>query len=256
APASAPDRPDPPTATRADHGPPSPAPARAARTSSAPGAALRTTVDAATADAARELARTGRATLHMVGLAAFATVLGAATGRRDLLVGVAFAGRTSVAAERSVGCHVNTLPLRLRPAPDRTFASLLAEARRVTLFAAAHQDVPFDLLVERLRPTRRPRRNPLVQVAFGVQNAPPARHRSAAGVEFSGVELTPDTARLDLTLWLDERRDGLAALWTYRTDLFDHDGVVTWHRRFGAVLRTAAADPRRSLADCADTAGE
>ncbi|WNM40179.1 amino acid adenylation domain-containing protein [Micromonospora halotolerans] len=219
------------------------------------GAALRTTVDAATAAAARELARAGRASLHMVGLAAFATLLGAATGRRDLLVGVAFAGRTSVAAEQSVGCHVNTLPLRLRPAPDRGFADLLAEARRVTLFAAAHQDVPFDLLVQRLRPTRRPRRNPLVQVAFGVQNAPPARHRGAAGVEFTGMELTPDTARLDLTLWLDERRDGLAALWTYRTDLFDHDGVAAWHRRFGAVLRTAAADPRRSLADCADTAG-
>ncbi|GHJ55581.1 hypothetical protein Nm8I071_48880 [Nonomuraea sp. TT08I-71] len=220
-----------------------------------PGAALRTIVDAATARAARELARAERVSLHMVGLAAFATLLGAATGRHDLLVGVAFAGRTSVAAEQSVGCHVNTLPLRLRPAPERGFADLLAEARRVTLFAAAHQDVPFDLLVERLRPTRRPRRNPLVQVAFGVQNAPPARHRGAAGIEFTGVELTPDTARLDLTLWLDERRDGLAALWTYRTDLFDHDGVAAWHRRFCAVLRTAAADPRRSLADCADTAG-
>ncbi|MET7959649.1 amino acid adenylation domain-containing protein [Micromonospora zamorensis] len=219
------------------------------------GAALRTTVDPATADAVRELARAERVSLHMVGLAAFATVLGAATGRHDLLIGAAFAGRTSVAAERSVGCHVNTVPLRLRPSPERRFADLLAEARRVTLFAAAHQDVPFDLLVERLRPTRRPHRTPLVQVAFGVQNAPPARHRSAAGVEFTGVELTPDTARLDLTLWLDERRDGLAALWTYRTDLFDHDGVVTWHRRFTALLRTAAADPRRSLADCVDTLG-
>ncbi|MEU4477584.1 amino acid adenylation domain-containing protein [Micromonospora sp. NPDC023966] len=234
--AAAPTRPDP------GHGPP-------------PGGALRTTLDAATARAARELARAERVSLHMVGLAAFAALLGAATGRRDLLVGVAFAGRTSLAAEESVGCHVNTLPLRLRPAPDRRFTDLLAEARRVTLFAAAHQDVPFDLLVERLRPTRRPRRNPLVQVAFGVQNAPPARHRDAAGVEFTGVELTPDTARLDLTLWLDERRDGPAALWTYRTDLFDHDGVVAWHRRFTGVLRTAAADPRRSLADCADTAG-
>ncbi|MFI7282462.1 amino acid adenylation domain-containing protein [Micromonospora chersina] len=222
---------------------------------SASGAALRTILDAATARAARELARAERVSLHMVGLAAFATLLGAVTGRRDLLVGVAFAGRTSVAAEQSVGCHVNTLPLRLGPAPERGFADLLAEARRVTLFAAAHQDVPFDLLVERLRPTRRPRRNPLVQVAFGVQNAPPARHRGAAGIEFAGVELTPDTARLDLTLWLDDRRDGLAALWTYRTDLFDHDGVAAWHRRFCAVLRTAAADPRRSLADCADTAG-
>ncbi|WP_444948077.1 amino acid adenylation domain-containing protein [Micromonospora ureilytica] len=219
------------------------------------GAALRTTVDAATADTVRELARAERVSLHMVGLAAFATLLGAATGRHDLLIGVAFAGRTSVAAEQSVGCHVNTVPLRLRPAPERCFADLLAEARRVTLFAAAHQDVPFDLLVERLRPTRRPHRTPLVQVAFGVQNAPPARHRGAAGVEFTGVELTPDTARLDLTLWLDERRDGLAALWTYRTDLFDHDGVAAWHRRFTALLRTAAADPRRSLADCVDILG-
>ncbi|MFF4892854.1 amino acid adenylation domain-containing protein [Micromonospora chersina] len=248
----------PPTIQDADDGSP---PGAALRTTldaddgSPSGAALRTTLDAATARAARELARAERVSLHMVGLAAFATLLGAATGRRDLLVGVAFAGRTSVAAEQSVGCHVNTLPLRLRPAPERGFADLLAEARRVTLFAAAHQDVPFDLLVERLRPTRRPRRNPLVQVAFGVQNAPPARHRGAAGIEFTGVELTPDTARLDLTLWLDDRRDGLTALWTYRTDLFDHDGVAVWHRRFCAVLRTAAADPRRSLADCADTAG-
>ncbi|MEH0844199.1 condensation domain-containing protein, partial [Micromonospora sp. CPCC 205711] len=232
----------PPPAARPGAGPPS-------------GAALRTTVDAATAEAVRELARAERVSLHMVGLAAFATLLGAATGRHDLLIGVAFAGRTSVAAEQSVGCYVNTLPLRLRPAPDRCFADLLDEARRVTLLAAAHQDVPFDLLVERLRPTRRPHRNPLVQVAFGVQNAPPARHRGAAGVEFTGVELTPDTARLDLTLWLDERRDGLEALWTYRTDLFDHDGVLAWHRRFTALLRTAAADPRRSLADCADIPG-
>ncbi|WP_327035384.1 amino acid adenylation domain-containing protein [Micromonospora ureilytica] len=219
------------------------------------GAALRTTVDSATADAVSELARTERVSLHMVGLAAFATLLGAATGRHDLLIGVAFAGRTSVAAEQSVGCHVNTVPLRLRPAPERRFADLLDEARRVTLFAAAHQDLPFDLLVERLRPTRQPHRTPLVQVAFGVQNAPPARHLGTAGFEFTGVELTPDTARLDLTLWLDERRDGLEALWTYRTDLFDHDGVVAWHRRFTALLRTAAADPRRSLADCVDTLG-
>ncbi|KAB1935947.1 amino acid adenylation domain-containing protein [Micromonospora sp. ALFpr18c] len=219
------------------------------------GAALKATVDTATVDAVRELARTARVSLHMVGLAAFAALLGAATGRDDLLIGVAFAGRTSVAAEESVGCHVNTVPLRLRPAPGRRFADLLDEARRVTLFAAAHQDVPFDLLVERLRPSRRPHRTPLVQVAFGVQNAPPARHRGVAGIEFTGVELTPDTARLDLTLWLDERRDGLEALWTYRTDLFDHDGVVAWHRRFTALLRTAAADPRRSLADCVDTLG-
>ncbi|MGK5520950.1 amino acid adenylation domain-containing protein, partial [Micromonospora sp. URMC 107] len=229
------------------------APPRAGRPPA--GAALRTRIDDGTAAVVRDLARTSRASLHMVGLAAFAALVAAETGRTDLLIGVAFAGRTSVAAEQSVGCFVNTMPLRLRPGPDRSFADLLDEARRMTLFAAAHQDVPFDVVVERLRPARQPDRNPLVQVAFGVQNAPAARHVDAAGAEFVGVELTPDTARLDLTLWLDERRDGLEALWTYRTDRFDGGLVATWHRRFTALLRGAAADPRRSLAECAHTLG-
>ncbi|MFG1891971.1 amino acid adenylation domain-containing protein [Micromonospora sp. NPDC049051] len=219
------------------------------------GAALRTRIDDDTAAVIRDLARASRASLHMVGLAAFAALVAAESGRADLLIGVAFAGRTSVAAERSVGCFVNTMPLRLRPSPDRSFADLLDEARQATLFAAAHQDVPFDVVVERLRPARQPDRNPLVQVAFGVQNAPAARHVDASGGEFVGVELTPDTARLDLTLWLDERRAGLEALWTYRTDRFDADLVATWHRRFTAFLRGAAADPRRSLARCAHTLG-
>ncbi|MBQ1074990.1 amino acid adenylation domain-containing protein [Micromonospora sp. C31] len=219
------------------------------------GAALRTRIDDGTAAVVRDLARAGRASLHMVGLAAFAALVAAETGRTDVLIGVAFAGRTSVAAEQSVGCFVNTMPLRLRPDPDRPFADLLDEAREATLFAAAHQDVPFDVVVERLRPARQPGRNPLVQVAFGVQNAPAARHVDASGGEFVGVELTPDTARLDLTLWLDERRDGLEALWTYRTDRFDGGLAATWHRRFTAFLRGAAADPRRSLAACAQTLG-
>ncbi|MEU7996515.1 amino acid adenylation domain-containing protein [Micromonospora sp. NPDC049060] len=239
---------------------PAAAPALAAATSpradsSPAGAALRTRIDDDTAAVVRDLARASRASLHMVGLAAFAALVAAETGRTDVLIGVAFAGRTSVAAEQSVGCFVNTMPLRLRPAPERSFADLVDEARRVTLFAAAHQDVPFDVVVERLRPARQPGRNPLVQVAFGVQNAPAARHVDASGGEFVGVELTPDTARLDLTLWLDERRDGLAALWTYRTDRFDGELVDTWHRRFTAFLRGAAADPRRSLARCAHTLG-
>ncbi|WP_433341758.1 amino acid adenylation domain-containing protein [Micromonospora sp. CA-111912] len=216
------------------------------------GASLRVPVDPDTADAVRRLARAHRASLYMVGLAAFATLLGARTGRTDLLVGTAFAGRTSVPAEESIGCFVNTMPLRLRPAPGRSFADLLAEARDAALSAAARQDVPFDAVVERLRPARHPHRSPLVQVAFGVQNAPAATWRGSWGLDFAGVELAPDAARLDLTLWLDERRGDLEALWTYRTDLFDGGRVTAWHRRFTEVLRRAATDPQRSLAECVD----
>ncbi|MFF3852267.1 amino acid adenylation domain-containing protein [Micromonospora sp. NPDC002575] len=216
------------------------------------GASLRVTVDAATADAVRRLARAHRASLYMVGLAAFAALLGARTGRTDLLVGTAFAGRTGVAAEDSVGCFVNTMPLRLRPAPQRGFADLLAEARAAALFAGERQGVPFDAVVERLRPARHPHRNPLVQVAFGVQNAPAATWRGAQGLDLAGVELAPDAARLDLTCWLDERRGDLDALWTYRTDLFDGPRAQAWHHDFVGVLRRAAADPARSLAECVD----
>ncbi|MER5705316.1 amino acid adenylation domain-containing protein [Micromonospora sp. NPDC002296] len=216
------------------------------------GASLRVPVDPGTADAVRRLARAHRASLYMVGLAAFATLLGARTGRTDLLVGTAFAGRTSVSAEESIGCFVNTMPLRLRPAPGRSFADLLAEARDAALSAAARQDVPFDAVVERLRPARHPHRSPLVQVAFGVQNAPAATWKGSWGLDFVGVELAPDAARLDLTLWLDERRGDLEALWTYRTDLFDGGRVTAWHRRFTEVLRRAATDPQRSLAECVD----
>ncbi|SCF08331.1 amino acid adenylation domain-containing protein [Micromonospora haikouensis] len=235
--------------------PPGPAgsPARAPRAADRPrGASLRATVDAADAEAVRRLARAHRASLYMVGLAAFAALLGARTGRTDLLVGTAFAGRTSVAAEESVGCFVNTMPLRLRPAPRRGFADLLAEARAAALFAGERQGVPFDAVVERLRPARHPHRNPVVQVAFGVQNAPAATWRGAQGLDLAGVELAPDAARLDLTCWLDERRGGLEALWTYRTDLFDGPRAQAWHHDFVGVLRRAAADPARSLAECVD----
>ncbi|TDC43551.1 hypothetical protein E1258_32150, partial [Micromonospora sp. KC207] len=232
---------------------PAVAPARALRVADRPqGASLRAIVGAADADAVRRLARAHRTSLYMVGLAAFAALLGARTGRTDLLVGTAFAGRTSVAAEDSVGCFVNTMPLRLRPAPQRGFVELLAEARAAALFASERQGVPFDAVVERLRPVRHPHRNPLVQVAFGVQNAPTAAWRGTQGLDLSGVELAPDAARLDLTLWLDERRGDLEALWTYRTDLFDGPRADAWHRDFIGVLRRAAADPARSLAECVD----
>ncbi|WFE56020.1 amino acid adenylation domain-containing protein [Micromonospora sp. WMMD712] len=247
APAPTSPRPAPTSSPTGPAGPPAPAPRAADRPQ---GASLRRTVDAADADAVRRLARAHRASLYMVGLAAFAALLGARTGRTDLLVGTAFAGRTGVAAEDSVGCFVNTMPLRLRPAPQRGFADLLAEARAAALFAGERQGVPFDAVVERLRPARHPHRNPLVQVAFGVQNAPAATWHGAQGLDLAGVELAPDAARLDLTCWLDERRGDLEALWTYRTDLFDGARAQAWHHDFVGVLRRAAADPMRSLAEC------
>jgi non-ribosomal peptide synthetase component F len=187
----------------------------------------------------------------MAGLAAFAALLWQSTEETDLVVGSAFAGRTSVAAENAVGCFVNTVPLRLRPRPDMAFEELLDQARSVVLFGAEHQDVPFDHVVDRLGVSRSAAYSPLVQAAFGVRNAARPRYEGG-GVTFDGVEFEPEQARLDLTLWLEESDEGLRALWTYAADLFDHGTVARLHRTYEELLAHAVADPRRSLAELAE----
>ena len=212
------------------------------------GGHLTGTVGAGTAEVIRRLARQHRLSLYMVGLAAFVAQLWQSTGGQDLLVGSAFAGRTTVEAEDAIGCFVNMMPIRLRPGPDLRFIDLLEQVRTAALFVAAHQNVPFESVLDRLRVPRSLAYNPLVQVAFGVNNVGRPQYRGAE-VSFDGVEFEPDQARLDLTLWLEERDDGLRALWTYRTELFHADTVAMLHRNYTELLRCATAQPERSLAE-------
>ncbi|OLF04418.1 hypothetical protein BLA60_40955 [Actinophytocola xinjiangensis] len=178
-------------------------------------------------------ARRHATTRYLVGLTAFARLLTEWTGRRDLVVGTAFAGRTSAETQDAVGCFVNLVPLVIRTPPER--AGLAAEVRRAALFAAGHQDVPFECVVERVRPPRRLDRPPLVQVAFGVHTATRSGYRGEPA-RLWGQELEPAHARLDLTLWLRERPDGLDALWTYRTALFVPATIAALHERYTALL--------------------
>ncbi|HTZ43447.1 MAG TPA: amino acid adenylation domain-containing protein [Jatrophihabitans sp.] len=224
-------------------------PRPAGRSAQPAGTHLRRRIDPELAAAVRAASRAGGLSLYMTGLACFAAVAAARTGQTDLLIGTAFAGRTEPAAESCVGCFINTLPLRLRPRPDRPLAELLDQARAATLLTAEHQLVPLELLIERLRPERRPGRNPLVQVAFGVRAGLPTEYRSRAGSWFRGTELDPHAVRLDLTLWLDDRADGLDALWTYRSDLIDGAEVAHWQLGFEAALQAAAAEPGRPVGE-------
>lgn len=196
----------------------------------------------------RELARRWRASLYMVGLAAFGVLLTGWTRRSDLLVGSAFAGRGTVAAEEAIGSFVNTVALRLRPEPHLPFAAVLRAATQEALFGAGHQDVPFDRVVDRLRPPRSLAHNPLVQVAFGVRNSALANHR-AGPVSFEGVVAEPQHARLDLTLWLDDRRDGLQALWTAAAQLLPESALEDLHTRYTTVLRRICVDPYQTVED-------
>jgi amino acid adenylation domain-containing protein len=195
------------------------------------------------ATAAGTLARREGATLFMVLLAAFQSLLARWSGQRDLVIGTPDAGRSRVEVEGLIGFFVNTLPLRVRFAGDPPFRELMANAREVALAAYAHREIPFERLVEDLAPERDRGHAPLVQVVLSLQNTPDAP------LTFGGLTLTPlesggeRSAKFDLLLAMEESADGLATVWEYDADLFDDATVQGWTRRFEALLTGALLDP-------------
>nr|APD71884.1 non-ribosomal peptide synthetase 6 [Streptomyces sp.] len=194
------------------------------------------------------LARTHQASLYMVlqaGLAALLTRLGAGT---DLPIGCAVAGRDDEALDELVGFFVNTLVLRTDTSGDPGFAELLDRVRRTDLAAFAHQDLPFELLVEKLNPERVAGRHPLFQIALGLQNATP-EPRDLTGLDTRAEPLGVKVARFDLLLNLVERHDadgraaGLFGVAEYSTDLFDAGTVRRLTAQLERLLLAAVADP-------------
>jgi hypothetical protein len=194
-----------------------------------------------------DLVRSHGVTVNMVGLAVFSAVLAHWSASTDIVVGSAFAGRTSLAAEDCVGCFVNVVPIRIRYDADAPFHEHLARVRAGVLAAAGYQDVPFDRLVRAVNPPRTLSHNPLVQVAFGVQNTAPAEYHGTVRLQ-AQADLQDTEARLDLTLWLEERAGGLHAEWTYRADLFERATIARVNQWFFRALRTVCLDPGVHLA--------
>jgi pristinamycin I synthase-3/4 len=172
------------------------------------------------------LARQGGASVFMVlqaGLAALLHRLGAGD---DITVGSPIAGRTDQALDDLVGFFVNTLVLRTDTSGNPTFAQLLARVRETALGAYAHQDVPFEYLVEVLNPIRSLAHHPLFQIMLAVQNAPETGFE-LPGLDTSFVPAPIATARFDLSISLAERRgsdgspEGIHGLVEFASDLFD-----------------------------------
>jgi len=195
--------------------------------------------------ALEELARDEQGTLFMVLLAAFASLLGRYAGQRDLAVGSPIAGRQELASEQLIGLFVNTLVLRLDATGEPTFRRLVQRVRRTTLEAYAHQQMPFEKLVEALVPSRDLAVPPLIQVLFTLQNAPgvPA---TAGELELSLEPLATGSAKLDLHLALAAAPDGgLRGVLEYDRDLFDRSTIERLGRHFLALLEAAVRDPDR-----------
>lgn len=188
-----------------------------------------------------------RTTVFVTTLAAFAAVLHRYTLLEDILIGAPAAGRSTVEAENLVGFFVNTLALRLRPSSSMSFSELLEQAQEVTLTAQAHQDLPFEVLVESLRVPRAPSHHPLVQVFFVVLEAENEVLR-LPGLGCEMVQGHSGTSKFDLTVSLIAVPEGFRGVVEYDTGLFRRDSVVRTIADLLALLAQAIADPGRSIA--------
>ncbi|HSF39448.1 MAG TPA: amino acid adenylation domain-containing protein, partial [Thermoanaerobaculia bacterium] len=196
-----------------------------------------------------ELAGRSGSTVFMVLVAAFQALLHRLTGQEDVPVGTPIANRNRPEIEGLIGFFVNTLVLRSAISPDLRFEDLLAGVRDNALSAYAHQDVPFERLVEVLAPARDLSRSPLFQVAFGFEGSPLAPAALAPGLALEAVPLSTGTAKFDLTLHLDGAGNGLAALAEYATDLFDPETVGRFLGGFEVLLAGVAAHPEARISE-------
>ncbi|QKW22406.1 amino acid adenylation domain-containing protein [Kitasatospora sp. NA04385] len=198
------------------------------------------------------LARESGASLFMVLQAALAGLLSRLGGSTDIPIGTAIAGRTDEALNDLVGFFVNTLVLRTDTSGNPTFRELLNRVRSTDLAAYARQDLPFERLVEVVNPDRTSSRNPLFQVALGLENVAEERWE-LPGLVTVREQIGMKVARFDLLFSFRERyaadgtADGLDGFIEFSTDLFDQPTVDALARRLGRLLRTVAADPDRRL---------
>lgn len=201
---------------------------------------------ASLARALDDLCRSEGVTRFQLLLATFHVFLSRYTRQVDIVTGSPVAGREQTEFEPLVGFFVNTLALRSQPDPESDFRGFLAQVREITLAAYQHQEVPFEKVVEALQPQRSRAYSPLFQVMFILQNNAPR------SLTLPGAEITPRAAdrfvtKFDLTLSLEERDDGLAGYFEYRSDLFDSPTMARMARNYETLLSGIVAAPRAQL---------
>ncbi len=181
----------------------------------------------------KTLSQQHRATLFMTLLAAFQALLHRYSDQDDMAIGTLLANRNRASLEPLTGFFVNTLVLRTDLSGDPNFRELLARVREVTLNAYEHQDLPYEKLLEELRPPRDLSRHPLFQIMFVLHNTP-RQTPALSGLAVDPVDIDPGTARFDITLEFWESQAGLRGRFEYSTDLFEAATI----RRMGGHLQT------------------
>ncbi len=187
-----------------------------------------------------------RVTPFMVFVATFAALLQRYTGLDDVVIGSPVAGRRRPELEGLIGCFVNMLVLRVDCSGGLTFRELLGRVRQICLDADAYQDIPFERVVDALRPVRDLSRQPLFQIALAVQNAPDDVV-FVQGVSLSRLDIHTATAKFDLMLTLTERDGRWHGAIEYNTDLFRAETMTRLARHYVRVLEAAVGEPDRPM---------
>jgi amino acid adenylation domain-containing protein len=211
------------------------------------GERLRLPLGAGLEPALAALGRRQGATLFMTLLAAFQALLHRYTLQEDFVVGSPVAGRDRLELEALIGFFVNMLPLRASASETKPFSRLLAGVRESVLAAFAHQDLPFDRLVEELAPQRDLSRTPLFQVAFAFQEAMADPN---LGVQVTAAaEVDTGVSKFDLTLLMERGERGIDAIAEYSSDLFERETVQRMLGAFRVLVAGALADPAAPLGE-------
>jgi amino acid adenylation domain-containing protein len=214
------------------------------------GAVATRTLPSELTDRLRAFSRRHGVTLYMTVLAALQTLLYRYTGQRDICVGTPIAARARAETEPLVGFFVNTLVMRATLDGTVPFANLLAQVRRTSLGAQAHQEMPFEQLVDQLHVARDLSRNPLFQVMFNLMNLPEEQLRMS-GLRARPLSLDFEAAQVDLSVYAYETDNGLDCRLEYNSALFDQETVERMLGHLTTLLAAVVADPATPLDDLA-----
>ncbi len=202
-----------------------------------------------------KLSREQNVTLFMLLFAAFLVLLYRYTGQEDLVVGTPSANRNRSELHPIIGFFVNNLVMRAKLDGNPTFVELLARIREVTLGAYDHQDVPFEKLVQALRPVRALDHSPLFQTMFSFQNFP-FDDLELPGLTISPVEMDCGTARFDLTVEIYPRNGEMQAFFEYKTDLYLPETIAALQRHLMLLLENVVAHPGQHINSIPMMSGE
>ncbi|MCC5615049.1 amino acid adenylation domain-containing protein [Nostoc sp. CHAB 5836] len=199
-------------------------------------------------DALKQFSQREDATLFMSLLAAFNILLYRYTNQEDIVIGSPIANRNRAELEGMLGLFVNTLVLRNNLSGNPNFRQLLHQVREMTLNAYAHQDLPFEMLVEELQPERNLSRNPLYEVMFVLQNTPTSV-QEVSGLSLRALDFDSGTSQLDIFLSMFESQEGLTGCLEYNTDIFDSTTIIQFINNFQTLLENILTNPEQHICE-------